>query len=82
MSVGIYQILNLNNGKRYVGQSRQVDQRIKNHIRKLRKNKHKNNILQRAWNKHGEKSFLFQVLELEVFAGLGMEKVQDFLVVE
>lgn len=37
------------------------------HFSKLRKNKHCNNHLQKAWNKYGEKNFEFSILETFVF---------------
>ena len=63
MNCGIYSILNLENGKIYVGQSIDIIRRFKAHLNSLRKNKHYNIYLQRAFNKYGEKSFEFNVLE-------------------
>ena len=37
--------------------------RWREHLYKLRKNKHQNRYLQAAWNKYGEKSFEFQVIK-------------------
>jgi hypothetical protein len=37
--------------------------RYKNHINKLNKQNHRNNILNRAWKKYGSKSFVFVVIE-------------------
>lgn len=60
---GIYVIVNLNNGKKYVGQSYSVSRRFLVHKNKLRKGKHPNIHLQSAWNKYGENSFSFEILE-------------------
>lgn len=60
---GIYGILNLSNGKWYVGQSVDIDHRKNQHIGTLRNGTHKNSHLQSAFNKYGEKSFCFIVLE-------------------
>lgn len=60
---GIYQILNKINGKSYIGSSVNIYQRWAQHKSKLRKQKHVNKILQRAWNKYFEISFHFLILE-------------------
>lgn len=61
---GIYKIENLVNGKIYIGQSKQIRQRWSEHKKELRKNRHKNIYLQRAWNKYGENYFKHEILEL------------------
>jgi group I intron endonuclease len=60
----IYQILNLINGKFYIGHSYDYDIRWFEHERKLRKGNHDNQHLQRAWNKYGPNAFEFIVIEL------------------
>lgn len=62
-NAGIYQIRNISNGKRYVGSSVDLKRRQRDHFGKLRNNSHYNPILQNAFNKHGEESFVFEVLE-------------------
>jgi group I intron endonuclease len=59
---GIYKITNLVNGKVYIGQSMELDIREGKHFGALRKNKHKNRYLQRAFNKYGEENFIFEIL--------------------
>lgn len=49
--------------KKYVGQARNIKQRWGVHISKLNCNKHPNCYLQNAWNKYGEESFKFSILE-------------------
>jgi len=63
MATGIYTIENLVNGKLYVGLAKCTKSRKSNHYKELRRNVHKNNHLQNAWNEYGEQSFRFEVLE-------------------
>ncbi|MEO5367385.1 MAG: GIY-YIG nuclease family protein [Magnetococcus sp. WYHC-3] len=60
---GVYSIINLKNSKRYIGSTNDLVERFKRHSSKLRWNKHKNPHLQSAWNKYGEDSFSFAVIE-------------------
>lgn len=60
---GIYIITNTVNDKAYIGSSVDIHKRWKRHLKDLKANKHHSIILQRAWNKYGEKSFTFSVLE-------------------
>jgi len=59
----VYKILNLKNGKYYIGSTKQYNIRVKQHINKLDKNKHSNIKLQRAWNKYNSENFEFLILE-------------------
>ena len=62
--IGIYKITNLANNKVYIGQSTDVNKRIKEgHIYKLKKNKHNNKHLQMSWNKYCEDNFKFEIIE-------------------
>lgn len=63
MESGIYKIKCLGNGKIYIGSSYCIEKRYKNHIAKLRLNKHINKFLQSAYNKYGEQSFVLSVIE-------------------
>lgn len=60
---GIYKIENLVNGKVYIGQARNIDRRLNNHLQELIKNIHGNQYLQNAWNKYGEENFKFEPIE-------------------
>ncbi|MDP3987018.1 MAG: GIY-YIG nuclease family protein [Nanoarchaeota archaeon] len=60
---GIYQILNVINGKRYIGSSVKIYGRWTLHKSRLRRNVHWNSHLQGAWNKYGEENFKFETIE-------------------
>lgn len=60
---GIYEIVNLVNGKRYVGSAVGIPKRWQYHRDDLNKRKHHNRHLQASWNKHGPDKFAFRVLE-------------------
>src|ERR1700726_4028557 len=81
---GIYRIVNTLNGKFYIGSAVNLRIRRKNHFVTLRNNAHKNPYLQRAFNKHGEQAFTFEVIELVLVPFLiereqhWFEKLQPF----
>ncbi|WP_142329257.1 helix-turn-helix domain-containing protein [Bacillus sp. AFS088145] len=60
---GIYEIRCRINNRVYIGQSRNLKDRISKHKRFLKDGVHENNALQNAWNKYGEENFTFIVLE-------------------
>ncbi len=61
---GIYKITCTANGRFYIGSAVDLHRRQYEHWRHLQQNKHVNLHMQRAWNKHGEQDFTFEVLEL------------------
>lgn len=64
MATGVYQILNTVSGKRYIGSAAvSFRKRWTDHLSSLRLDRKKNPYLQNAWNKHGEKAFIFEILE-------------------
>lgn len=60
---GIYCIINIESGKRYIGSSLNIYQRLLSHRSNLRGNKHENRKLQSAWNRHKEELFDYYILE-------------------
>ena len=61
---GVYKIINNINQKVYVGQSINIKARWKDHINALNRGDSRCTLLQRAWNKYGQKNFSFEILEL------------------
>lgn len=61
--IGIYCIENTCNNKKYIGQSVDINNRWRQHKNELNQGIHFNDYLQKSWNKYGENSFLFYVLE-------------------
>lgn len=60
---GIYLIANCVTGDLYVGKSKNMRDRLAAHRKLLRRNLHENKFMQNSWNKYGEESFEFYVLE-------------------
>ena len=63
MICGIYKITCKINNRIYIGSSKNIMQRWKEHKQKLNKNIHDNMFLQRDWNRYGEDNFIFEILE-------------------
>lgn len=63
MPTGIYKITNISNNKIYIGSSVDMLTRWSQHKYYFRNEKHQNIHLQRAYNKYGEQSFVFEILE-------------------
>lgn len=61
---GIYKIENKQNGKVYIGSSKDIHNRWKQHTRELNKNEHHSSHLQHAWLKYGEENFEFAIIEI------------------
>lgn len=61
---GVYKIVNNINSKVYIGQSINIKERWKDHIRVLNRKESRCTLLQRAWTKYGEENFSFEILEL------------------
>lgn len=60
---GVYMILNLKTEKRYYGSSINITKRFQRHKDDLRHGKHKNKELLSDWEKYGEDSFSFIIIE-------------------
>lgn len=58
---GVYVIRHVASGRRYVGSAVNIGKRWKEHLRGLSTGKHHSRFLQRAWDKHGQAAFAFEV---------------------
>ena len=65
---GVYKITNTTNNRIYVGSTKALRNRCKQHANYLKRNKHHNIFLQRDFGKCGMEAFTFEVLEV-VFGG-------------
>lgn len=61
---GIYCITNTETAMQYVGSAVDLDGRFKRHIRQMKAGTHPNKFLLMDYDRHGEQSFRFEVLEL------------------
>lgn len=59
---GVYEIVNLANGKKYIGSSSNLKKRLDWHRRSLDRGIHRNRHLMSAWRKYGESNFRTSVL--------------------
>lgn len=62
--IGVYYIVNIINGDKYVGSSVDLNKRYNQHKRLLRLNKHHSIKLQRATDKYGLENFVFVIIEI------------------
>jgi len=60
---GIYCILNIVSGKVYIGSASSLKARLCCHRSMLRRGRHDNGHLQRAWSLHGEQNFQFFLVQ-------------------
>ena len=64
MTIGIYRITNIKNGKYYIGSSKNIEQRWMQHKYLLNNEKHHSYKLQRDWKEFKEDSFKFEILDV------------------
>jgi group I intron endonuclease len=63
-SGGIYKIVNVENGRVYVGSTTHFRKRFMSHQNALESNRHQNRFLQNDWNKCGADKFIIEVVEV------------------
>lgn len=61
--VGIYMIQNNRTGDSYIGSSKTLSRRLRDHFRKLKKGNHENPFIQNSYNKYGKDAFVYTILE-------------------
>lgn len=59
---GVYSIKNVINNKEYIGSSKNLYNRLHEHLNNLKYNKGHNSHLQNAWNKYGENNFVYKII--------------------
>ena len=59
---GVYEIVCLSTGKRYIGSAKHFSKRWNVHTKCLKKQKNHSRYLQNAWNKYGKDAFKFNIL--------------------
>ena len=79
MESGIYYILNVFNGKIYIGYAVSILKRWRVHKHLLRNRKHHNRHLQSAWDKDGEDALLFGIIETVEDAAVLLEREQHWI---
>lgn len=78
MKTGIYQIRNIINNDSYIGSAKDINRRWQRHKSALKHDHHENTHLQRAWNKYGDKNFMFEILEECLYENL-LNREQKYL---
>lgn len=64
MKTGIYRITFNGSSREYIGSAHNTHRRMLEHLSMLRRGAHANVIMQMGFNKYGEESFVFKVIEL------------------
>jgi hypothetical protein len=90
---GVFQIVNLRNGRSFIGKSNDVDAALSRHRKELREGAHRNAQLQKDWRDFGEVGFRFVILatlapkegpgidaarELDALEDLWLDKLQPY----
>ncbi|MGH7974992.1 MAG: GIY-YIG nuclease family protein [bacterium] len=61
---GVYKITHIQSKRMYIGSAVLFFKRWTDHKMRLRRNIHLNKRLQNFWNKYGEKSFKFEIVQV------------------
>ncbi len=82
MTCGIYKITCSGNGKFYIGSSKNIENRYKGHLSKLKGNRHENNYLQNVSNKYGVNTLNIVVLDecvLETLLDQEQARIDEYI---
>ena len=60
---GVYAIEHTSSGRVYIGSSKNISSRLREHLSYLLKGDHHSQYLQNSWNKYGESYFQFKIIE-------------------
>lgn len=77
--MGVYSIVSISCGRKYIGKSLNLKQRWISHKSLLRRNVHPSLHLQRAWNKYGEGNFKFEIVEFVEDANILLKREQHWI---
>ena len=78
--IGIYKITNKINGKVYIGETTNIEERWIKHKKDLKNNIHHSYKLQNDWNLYGESNFIFEVI-LEIKTYSNPTNLKCFLII-
>lgn len=78
-NAGVYSIVHLESGKRYVGSTKSFHYRVLTHRATLNKGTHDNKVLQEAWNLYGKEAFSFEILEIILDKDLRIQREQYWM---
>lgn len=78
-NAGVYSIVHLESGRRYIGSTKSFHYRMLTHRATLNKGAHDNRVLQEAWNLYGKEAFSFEILEIVLDKDLRIEREQYWM---
>lgn len=73
---GVYCLECAANGKKYIGQSRNLGRRLGEHLSDLRRGVHHNRVIQSDYDKYGEDSFHFHVIASGELSDEEMDQIE------
>lgn len=81
MTCGIYSILHIDSGRRYIGHAQNIEKRWNGHRTDLRRKCHHNKYLQRCWYQYGQEAFWWAILcecKIDELSDRELEYMQKF----
>lgn len=74
---GVYEIFCIVNDKIYIGSSKNLGKRLKDHINSLNRGDHDNIHLQNTFNKYGSSVFQFNIVEIVISDEVTLRKIEE-----